>query len=384
MVLATSRRSLLFGALGLSAAAAGRSGQRPPSDIERIGAFPIMPGGRELLGPQPGIARLNNNENPYGPAASALRMVEYAAGKSAYYSGRAERVLSRLIADRHGLDPENVVVSTGSAEALSAIALIYGQKGPILVPRLCFDATPLYAQRLGLAKIVRAPMKQDLSIDLETLESMVTNETGMVELCNPNNPTGTLSDPVLLKAAVKRMASQTTVVIDEAYMELTDDPARSTCIGLVKDGYDVIVTRTFSKIYGMAGLRVGYTISSAETAAKIRSAKMSWMSGVGIAAAVGCYDDTAFVAQSLSRIIEGREMILDTLKNLELPYLPSQTNFIYFKTEIGANAVQSAFKDQGILIRGQYMDYKAWSRVSTGRLEDVERFCTSLPEILNA
>ena len=228
------------------------------------------------------------------------------------------------------------------------------------------------------------PLKTDMSIDLDAIEAKVGEDTGAVQLCNPNNPTGMVYEPEAFKAAVVRMAKTAPVIVDEAYMELTDDPETYSCIDLVKAGHDVIVTRTFSKIYGMAGIRVGYTISSPETAEKIRGTAMSWIAGTGLAAAIGCYDDEAFVAFSKDKVVSARQMITASLDELGLPYLPSQTNFIYFKSGRPADDVQKAFAAKGISIRGQYMDYADWTRVSMGKLEDVERFCQTLPQVLEA
>lgn len=117
-----------------------------------------------------------------------------------------------------------------------------------------------------MATIVRIPLTDDMDMDLAGIDAAITPETGMVQLCNPNNPTGIAKPGSIIRPAVEKMAEKTTVVVDEAYIELVDDEAEMTCIPLIKDGKDVIVTRTFSKIYGMAGIRVGYTVSSAETA----------------------------------------------------------------------------------------------------------------------
>lgn len=386
MRIETTRRFLLLGAGASLGAVACREAVTTTKKVEE--AFPPAPTSmameNELLGPQKGIALLSRNENPYGPAPSALKMIEYAAKKGAYYPGQAQATLSKMIAERHGVDPEQIVITTGSGEVLCAIAVVYGPKGPIVAPRLFWDTTALYAQRLGMATIQRVPLAKDMSIDLAAIEAAVTEKTGLVQLCNPNNPTGMVSDPVTLKAAVKRMAKKTTVLVDEAYMELADDPDGNTCVDLIKAGHDVIIARTFSKIYGMAGIRVGYTISSAETAEKIRATSMSWISGVGLAAAIGCYDDLKFVDYSKSKIVECRQMVQETCKSLGLEALPSQTNFVYFKSGKEANAVQKAFAKKDIMIRGQYMDYNEWSRVSMGKTEDVVRFCQALPEIVSA
>jgi len=379
-----SRRWVLTGAVGASVACAAACTTSGPAAAEA--AFPAdAPSAEpELLGPRGGVALLSRNENPYGPAPSALKMIEYAGKKGAYYPDIAGKKLASMIAERHGVTPDMIAITTGSGEALCAIALIYGQKGPIVAPRLFWDTTALYAVNLGMAEIDRVPLAADMSIDLPAMEAKVTSETGLVQLCNPNNPTGMVLDPDSLKAAVKRMAATTTVLVDEAYMELANDPDGNTCIGLVKEGHDVIVSRTFSKIYGMAGIRVGYTISSPETAAKIQSTSMSWISGVGLAAAIGSYDDTAFLDFSKGKIVEAREMILATTGVLGLESLPSQTNFVYFKSGKEADAVQQAMKEKGVYIRGQYMDYNEWTRVSMGKVEDVERFCKALPEVVSA
>jgi histidinol-phosphate aminotransferase len=382
----TRRGILSGGALGAAASLAACATGSSSALAEATGAFPTGPASAlPLLGPADGLALLSRNENPYGPAPSALTAIQQAAEKGAYYTNEDFLfTLMKLIADRHGVAPEQIVVTTGSGEALSAIALVYGPKGPIVAPRLFWDTTALYAAKLGLASITRVPLTDGMEIDYAGIEAAITPETGMVQLCNPNNPTGLTTPGSVIRPAVTSMAAKTTVVVDEAYIELTDDEAATTCVPLVKEGKDVIVTRTFSKIYGMAGIRVGYTISSAETAEKIRSAVMSWAPCTSTAAAIACYNDEAFITYSKRKIVEGRQMVEATLDTLGLPYLKSQTNFVYFQSGKPANDLQKAMAAEKISIRGQYMDYAAWSRVSMGKLEDVERFCKALPRLTGA
>lgn len=383
MRIETTRRFMLMGAAGAAAVGISACKKSPTQVVEDTGAFPPSLGGEELLGPQPGVALLSRNENPYGPSKSALKMIEYAGKKGAYYAGGAIGKLKDMIAERHGISAEQIAVTTGSGEALSAIALAYGPKGPIVAPRLFWDTTALYAKRMGMAEIQRVPLKDDMSVDIAAIEAAVTPATSLVQLCNPNNPTGMISDPAILKPAVKRMAKKATVLMDEAYMELAHDPEANSCIDLVKDGHDVIVCRTFSKIYGMAGIRVGYTISSPETAALIQQTAMSWISGVGIAAAIGAYNDMAFLDYSKSKIVEGREMVKETVNALGFASLPSHTNFVYFNTG-KANVIQKALAEKNVMIRSQYMDYSDWNRVSMGKIEDVVRFCKTLPTVVDA
>lgn len=383
-----SRRGLLTGSAGVAAVGLASCATAGVSSSESEGAFTpekLAVENPYLLGAPEGIALLSRNENPYGPSKSALRMLEYASKKGAYYTSEGAMMdLKTMIADRWGLTPDHVALTTGSGEALSAIALIYGPKGPIVAPRLFWDTTALYASRLGMAEISRVPLTSDMEIDLAGIEAKVTSDTGLVQLCNPNNPTGLVTPASVIKPAVKRMAAKTTVLVDEAYMELADAPVETSCIDLVKAGHDVIIARTFSKIYGMAGIRMGYTISAPETAQKIQATAMSWSPCTSYAAAIGCYDDEKFLDYSKSKIVEAREMVTTSLETLGLEYLPSQTNFVYFKSGKDANPVQKAFADKKISVRGQYMDYKDWTRVSMGFIEDVERFCKALPEIVAA
>ncbi len=382
-----SRRFLLAGGAGAVATTVGACATSTAA-VEDKGAFgpeAVAVENPYLLGPPEGIALLSRNENPYGPSKSALKMLEYASSKGAFYVSQDAMVtLKTLIADRYGLTPDHIAITTGSGEALSAIALIYGPKGPIVAPRLFWDTTALYAKRLGMAEISRVPLLADMDVDLAGIEAAVTPETGLVQLCNPNNPTGLVTPAAILKPAVKRMAAKTTVLVDEAYMELADAPEETSCIDLVKAGHDVIVARTFSKIYGMAGIRVGYTISAPDVAENIQMTAMSWSPCTSFAGAIGCYNDEPFLDYSKSKIVEGRQMVMATLDTLGLEYLPSQTNFVYFKSGKEANAVQKAMADKQISVRGQYMDYNEWTRVSMGLIPDVERFCKALPEVVGA
>ncbi|MAI90576.1 histidinol-phosphate transaminase [Ponticaulis sp.] len=381
-----SRRFLLTGSAGAAVAGLTACATSSAGSAVAQGAFTPENASVEnpyLLGAPEGVALLSRNENPYGPAQSAKDMIAYAASKGAYYtSGEATMMLKEMIAERHGVTPDHVALSTGSGEILSAIALHYGPNGPIVAPRLFWDTTALYASNLGMAEISRVPLTAGMEIDLPAMESMVTESTGLVQLCNPNNPTGLVLPGDVIRPAVARMAAKTTVVVDEAYIELANDEEGTTCIPLIKEGHDVIVTRTFSKIYGMAGIRMGYLIAKPETAQKIQSVVMSWTPSTSIAAAIGSYNDMDFINFSKGKIVEAREMVTTTLDALGLEYLPSQTNFVYFKSGKEANAVQEAMASRMISVRGQYMDYNEWTRVSMGFIEDVDRFCKALPEVL--
>ena len=181
-----------------------------------------------------------------------------------------------------------------------------------------------------------------------------------------------------------RLPSQTTLLVDEAYNELTDRPRENSMVDLVKAGRNVIVSRTFSKIYGLAGLRIGYALSTPANAARINGSIMTIDLGTAsLAAAIASLNDEIFMAFSKNRILEGRAMILDAARAAGLEALPSQANFVFVRVP-DANAVKARMAERGIIIRGAYGKWTQWSRVSTGKIEDVRRYAAALPEVARA
>lgn len=373
MTIALSRRSLLGAAsAGTALALGGASG------------LPEVKPAKPLFGPEPGIAWLTYNENPYGPSPRAIEAMAEAASKGCYYADDASDRLRSMIAQRFGLSPAHVVTGNGSTEVLSAAALEWGRKGPIVCPELFF-ADPLQVAVRHGARLIRVPLRPDMSVDLDGMAAAAAaNQASMVYLCNPNNPTAMLVDSGSLRALSARLPEGTTLLVDEAYNELTDRPRENSVVDLVAAGRNVIVTRTFSKIYGLAGLRIGYALSTPANAERISGSITTIdLATTSLAAAIASLDDEAFMAFSRNRILEGRAMILDATKRLGLETLPSQANFVFVRVP-DADALKARMADQGIIIRGAYGKWKNWSRVSTGKIEDVRRYAAALPAALKA
>lgn len=364
-----SRRSLLSaGAMAGAVLAARPAAARPPAPV---------------FGPAPGVALLSRNENPYGPAPSALRAIADQCGRGAYYAEGGMRRLAAMIAERHGVTPDHVAIGNGSGEVLSAVALAWGAKGPIVAPSLFWDSTARYAERQGVS-LSRVPLKPDMTVDLDGMAAAATPATGLVHICNPNNPTGMLIPGPAMAAFVRKVGPTAPVLVDEAYNELTAVPDAASVVALVREGQNVIVARTFSKIYGMAGLRVGYTISAPDKAEVIRSHLMSSSNTAGLAAAIASYDDEPFLRYSKSKVVEARQMIEAAAKKAGLEYLPSETNFVFVRVP-DADGLQQAMAARQVMIRGKYGPaLNQWSRVSTGRIEDVARYVAALPELVRA
>jgi histidinol-phosphate aminotransferase len=332
--------------------------------------------------PADGVALLSRNENPYGPSKKAIAAGCAATRQGAYYADTSLLYLVDMIAEKNRIPRDFISISAGSGEGLCAAAQAWTRGGgKIAAPALFWDTTVRYAQRQG-AKVVTAPMGGDLGVDLDALERLVDRTVSLVHITNPNNPTGMLIDPAKLRAFILKVEGRATVLVDEAYNELTDDPEAASMIDLVRAGKNVIVSRTFSKIYGMAGLRVGYLMARSDLTARIRSNIMSWISGPGLAAALASYNDEAFIAESKAMILEGREMVTAAAVAHGLAVLPSQTNFVFVDIKGDADAFQAKLERERIFIRGAWQGLPNWSRVSMGRIEDLRRYVAALPAAL--
>ncbi len=339
---------------------------------------------RRLFGPAPGVAWLTYNENPYGPSPRAIQAMADAASKGCYYADDANDRLRAMVAERVGLTPDHAVIGNGSQEVLSAAALEWSRHGPIVIPELMFDEPLQVAKRHG-AEFIRVPLRSDMGVDLDAMAAAaVASKASMVYLCNPNNPTAMLVDSDALRQLSARLPAQMTLLVDEAYNELTDRPRENSVIDLVAAGRNVIVSRTFSKIYGLAGLRIGYILSTPTNAERVNSNIMTIDLGTStLAAAIASLNDQAFMTFSKNRILEGRQIILDATHRLGLETLPTQANFVFVKVP-DADLLKQRMAERGIIIRGAYGKWNQWSRVSTGKIEDVRRYAAALPEVARA
>lgn len=376
-----NRRKFLFGTAGALALASAVGSASSVAETRRT-VTRLKP----QYGPMPGIAKLNANENPYGPSKAALAAIQEASASGAYYVRESAMALRAMIAERNGVDPEYVTLSSGSSGALVACAIAAGQSGNILGPDLFWDTTSKSVEKQGIAEIKRLPKRDDLDIDLDAMYAAIDDSVSMVQVVNPNNPTGLLKDPVELRAFCKKASAKATVLVDEAYNELTEMPEENTMVSLVKEGYDVIVARTFSKIYGLAGLRVGYIIAAPEKIEDMGRYGLGWygLNQAGLAAAIASYEDPVFMDASRAKIREGREMVFAGLKENGLSALPSETNFVFADLgTINAEEFRAAMAKENVLIRGIYRDYTNWSRVSMGRIEHVQMYVDALPKVLS-
>ncbi|QJR81636.1 histidinol-phosphate aminotransferase family protein [Alteromonas pelagimontana] len=378
-----SRRLFLGGSLATTAL--GASGIIAPMSL--ASAAPAS-ANKIYYGPKPGIAKLNANENPYGPSPEAIKAItEAASSGGAYYAYTAGMYLTDMIAEQNNLQRENVSITAGSSLILAFAAYAATSKGVILGPDLFWDTTSMAPISQGGPSIRRIPNTADLDIDLEALYNAIDSDVAMVHICNPNNPTGKILDPKKLREFCIKASKKTLVLVDEAYNELMEDGPKHSMIPLINEGHNVIVARTFSKIYGLAGMRIGYMLGSEDNMTWINKYGLGGYSinQAGLAAAITSYNDESFKSFSREKVVEAKDMIMTAVKENGLAALPSSTNFVF--VDLGdrgdANAFQKAMANYDVHIRGQYRTYQLWSRVSTGRIEHVQMYVDAMPKALD-
>ena len=328
-----------------------------------------------------GIILLNGNENAYGPSAAARKAMTEAAGSSNRYPDDQVAALKKQVAEFWGVGMENILFGAGSSEFLGLVSLLASSnKGTIITGEPSYRVWNGQAESFGLG-FKRIPVAADKTLNLAGMTSAIDVNTKMMYVCNPNNPLGTYVEDRLLRNFVNECSKKCMVLIDEAYTEFADLPSLKDLA--VKDP-NIVVAKTFSKIYGLAGARIGYVIAHPDTIKKL-AAFQPWpdanISAVTVAAASAALKDQAFVKDCKEKIAQARELCYKTFKELSLEYIPSHTNFILF--DIGKIGSDFSKKMQAKNIFVQYRDHFGgkWCRVSMGTIDEMKTFCTALKEI---
>ena len=328
-----------------------------------------------------GIILLNGNENAYGPSAAARKAMTEVTGNSNRYPDDQVSTLKKQIAEFWNVGMENILFGAGSSEFLGLVSLLVSSnKGTIITAEPSYRVWNGQAGSFGLG-FKRIPVATDKTLDLAGMMSAIDADTKMMYLCNPNNPIGTYVEDHLLRNFVNECSKKCMVLIDEAYTEFADIPSLKDLA--VKDP-NIVVAKTFSKIYGLAGARIGYVIAHPVTIKKL-AAFQPWpdanISAVTVAAASAALKDQGFVKDCKEKIGQSRELCYKTFKELSLEYIPSHTNFILFN--IGKIGSDFSKKMQAKNIFVQYRDHfdGKWCRVSMGTINEMKTFCAALKEI---
>ena len=322
--------------------------------------------------------RLHSNENPYGPSNPARQAIQAAFDEGCRYPSGSYRELEKMIARQEGVTPEHVVLGAGSHEVLRMIAMAYGLAGgEILTAYPTYESMERYAVSIG-AHVHRVPLDDEMMIDLEAMDRRTTQAIKLVYVCNPNNPTGTLLPSKAVQAFCEEISPRSVVFVDEAYHELVDDPGYYSMVPLVRDGRNVIVSRTFSKIFGLAGLRVGYGLARPDIAARLRKFRTgSSINVLGVHAAAASFQDQEFIAFSRRVNDEARDYARQVVEEHGHRCLPSQTNFIFFHLGQNIQTFRAAMEQRGILVGRPFPPYMDWCRLSIGTMDEMKAFAAA-------
>ncbi len=326
---------------------------------------------------------LNSNENPYGPSAKALEAAAKAAPNR--YPDGLEEEARAAIAAHHGVPPEQILLGCGSSEILRMADMAFsGPSRRVVAAEPTFEAVLMFAKVLHVDG-VKVPLTADFRHDLPRMAEACDASTGLVYVCNPNNPTGTIVSGDEMAAFASRVPAGTTILVDEAYHHFVEDGRYRSACGLLAAHANVVVARTFSKIYGMAGLRLGYAIG-AEPKIKAMAPFASWSNtnSAVLAAALECLADPDRVPRQKKTLNDTRRWLVAELAKQGRRLMPSETNFIMVDVGGDVAPVIEAFRARKILVGRKFPSLPNWLRVSVGTRPQTEAFVSALGEIVPA
>jgi histidinol-phosphate aminotransferase len=343
---------------------------------------PIEEVARELNLPADSIIKVASNENPFGPSPLALAALQKAiAGVNLYPDGNAFYLKQKLAA-KLGVEPANLVLGNGSNEIIEFVShALLTPDADIVVSQFCFAIYPIVAKMFG-AKVITVPAK-NYGHDLPAMLKAITPRTRIVFVANPNNPTGTLAHREEVIKLVNEVPDDVLLVMDEAYIEFLDDAV--DLVPLIRLGArkNLILMRTFSKIYGLAGLRIGYGIAAPELAAALEKIRQPFNANLlAQTAAIAALDDDEHVRKTRQNNFSGLEFFMKAFRELKLEYVPSYANFILVRVGEGQK-VFDAMQKLGVITRpmGGYQ-LPEWIRISVGTPKENERCLNALKTAL--
>ena len=358
-----------------------------PSLAESLMAAPVSEAER-LHGINPGTAnkliKLGSNENPYGPSEKARQAMLAVMNQGNRYSFTEMNEFKAVLAKKEGVTPDHILLGAGSGELLCLAGLGVGLEGGAVL-----SAFPVFRQLMDYAlkfnsRWDKVNLDDYLTHNLEGLASAVKSDTKILFMVNPNNPTGTVLDPLKLKSFCLEMSKKTVVYSDEAYLEFLEPTQQASMVELVRQGHNVIVSRTFSKIYGLAGLRVGYVVAKPELIQKMGKYQTgSIVSQPALAAATASLGDEEFMTMTRKRNAEARAHLFNYLDSKKWFYGKSQANVVFFPAPKSGTYILEETQKKGFQIR--VWDYlgKEWCRVSIGTLDEMKSFTKAFDEVVS-
>jgi histidinol-phosphate aminotransferase len=318
--------------------------------------------------PAASLTRLSLNENPFGPSSLAVRAIQNALTGIARYAGDDAHALEQQIAEREGVSPDQIVLGEILDSLGLQLALEGGTGGEFIYSKPGYTAL-VDAVAPGGGVVVGVPLNAHLENDLPAIAAQVTARTRAIYIVNPHNPTGTAGEAVPFKAFLREMAERTTVIVDEAYLEFEPDFAEKTAVELARSGANVVVFRTFGKIYGLAGMPMGYAVAPKGVAHSLKRNGLGAahsQNRLALTAAAASLRDTGYVDRMRLKVIEEREKWHALLDAIGRRRSDSRGNFVFFETGQPHEVIATQLMNEGIEIARAFPPFDHWVRISIG------------------
>jgi histidinol-phosphate aminotransferase len=329
-----------------------------------------------------GVVRLSANENPYGPSPMALKAMTDSFGLSCRYPDEHNNVLIDKLAKLNGVDHDQILLGDGSSEILKLCAETFTGKtrGALVAADPTFEPISQQAAING-AEVVKVPLTSSFAHDLPKM--LAAAKQGLIYVCNPNNPTASITPKHELSEFIGKTPRETMILVDEAYFHYANSPDYESVIPLVRDHPNLIVSRTFSKIYGMAGLRCGYCVVQKETLEQLRAHQM-WDSVniMALAAASASLDDPDQVPNGQRLNTEAKAFTVGELDKLGYKTIPSQANFIMFDCKRPVVPLIQALKQRNVQVGRLFPALPNYMRLTIGKKTEMEKFLMAFREVV--
>lgn len=331
------------------------------------------------------LLRLNNNENPLGPPEAARKVIEaFPPPRAAIYPSGDAFHLRRKLADRFGLDPEQFLVGNGANEVIAFVIKAFCQKGDnIITADKTFAVYEWVATFSGFeARLV--PLKE-FTFDDEGMLARVDARSKIIFICNPNNPTGTYWNTRRLRRFLDRIAGRQIVVVDEAYCEFVEQPDFPNCMNLIKEYPNLVLFRTFSKMYALAGLRIGYLAGDREVVNIIRRTCVVYsVNSMAQEAAFKAVDDQEHVLATRAMVREAKSFLAHELENLHLPHVAGEGNFVMVRLPMSDTLAYRKLMTHGVMVRSMAgFRFPNWIRITLGQPDAMQTLVEALAQVMN-
>lgn len=331
------------------------------------------------------VIKLASNENPLGNSPKATEAIKKWADNMALYPDGNATELKKVLADKLSLDTDQLLLGAGSDQILEYIAQTYISPGD-----KALMGDPSFPRYESVVKIMDGnikyiPLTEDYRMDLDGFIDNIDDRTKLIWICNPNNPTGTRIKKEEQEAFIKRVPPHVLIILDEAYYEYAYDEDYPNSIELLDTYKNVIILRTFSKAYGLAGLRIGYAISNKETIDYINRVRGPFNANdAGQVAALAALEDEDFLNKTIQLNSEGKKYLYDSFERMNLNYIPSYGNFIMVDIKKDSQEVFKSLLKEGVIIRsGDIYGMDSWIRVTIGTMEENKLFISALENLIN-